>query len=96
MNNYEGMFIVKPDLPEEERKVLFNQIQEAITKNQGGISSASIWQDRKKFCFVIKKFHEGLYYLVNFSLPGLAIKEINNAYKLNENILRVLITKTEK
>ncbi|MCM8796754.1 MAG: 30S ribosomal protein S6 [Candidatus Omnitrophica bacterium] len=93
MVKYEAMFIIKPDLSEEERKTLFNQIQEVIGKNQGYVFSAAIWQEKRKFFFPIKKFHEGLYYLVNFSAPASAIKEINNIYKLNENILRVLITK---
>jgi ribosomal protein S6 len=44
-------------------------------------------------CFPIKKYPQGIYYLMNFNvLPG-ALTEIRHAYKLNENILRVLITK---
>jgi ribosomal protein S6 len=35
MNNYEAMFIIKPELPEEEKKTLFAQIAEAITKHGG-------------------------------------------------------------
>ena len=93
MNKYEAMFILKPDLSDEDRKTVFNQINEAVSKNQGSISTASVWSEKRKLCFPVKKYQEGLYYLVNFSVPGLAIKEIEQAYKLNENILRVLITK---
>ena len=96
MNKYEAMLIIKPDLPEEERKALFSQVQEAVTKNQGQVISAAVWQDRKKLHFPIKRFHEGLYYLMNFSISSLALKEISSAYKLNESILRVLITKIAK
>ena len=31
MNKYEAMFIIKPELSEEEKKTLFAQIAEAIT-----------------------------------------------------------------
>ncbi|MBU1726513.1 MAG: 30S ribosomal protein S6 [Candidatus Omnitrophica bacterium] len=92
MNKYEAMFIVKPDLSEEERKNLFNQIAEAVTKNNGAIINSCVWADRRKLYFPIKKHHEGMYYLLNFNLPPLAVKEIRNVYKLNENILRVLIS----
>ncbi|MFA5096255.1 MAG: 30S ribosomal protein S6 [Candidatus Omnitrophota bacterium] len=95
MNKYEALVIVKPDLPEEERKGLFLQIDEAITKNQGSISQSGIWQEKRKLFFPIKKYMEGVYYLVNFSAPGAGIKDIRHAYNLNENILRVLITKLE-
>jgi small subunit ribosomal protein S6 len=92
MNRYEAMFIVNPDLSADDRKTLFNQISDTVTKNSGSVSNAAIWMERRKLYFPIKKHQEGLYYLVNFSVAGLAIKEINHAYKLNENILRVLIT----
>lgn len=93
MNKYEAMFIIKPDLPEEGKKALFAQISEAVSKNQGSIASASVWAERRKLYFPLKKYQEGLYYLVNFSVLPLAIKEIKHTYSLNENILRALITK---
>lgn len=95
MNKYEALFIVKPDLSEEDRKNLFSQIDDAVTKHQGSISQSGLWAERKKLFFPIKKQIEGVYYLMNFSLPPLAIKEIRHTYTLNENILRVLITKVE-
>ncbi len=93
MNKYEAMFIVKPNLSEEERKNLFLHLAEAVTKNNGLVSSGSVWLEKKKFFSPVKKYEEGLYYLMSFSIPALAIKEINHAYKLNENVLRVMITK---
>jgi len=95
MNKYEAMFIVKPDLSEEAKKELFNQIHEAVVKNNGQVSGGSVWAEKRKLYFTIKKCREGLYYLLNFSIAPQAIKEIRQAYKLNENILRVLITLVE-
>ena len=93
MNKYEAMFIVKPDLGEEERKVLFQQMADAVTKNQGSVTNSAVWQERKKLFFPLKRYHEGLYYLMNFSASSSAVKDISHAYKLNENILRVLISR---
>ncbi|MDD5432804.1 MAG: 30S ribosomal protein S6 [Candidatus Omnitrophica bacterium] len=93
MNKYEAMFIIKPDLSEEERKTLFNQIGESITKNSGVVTQAAVWAERKKLYFPIKKFQEGLYYLVNFDLPAPGVKEIRQAYRINESILRVLVSR---
>jgi len=95
MNRYEAMFIVKPELSEEERKALFNQLHDAVTKNHGTVSQGAVWSEKRKLYFPIKKHHEGVYYLMNFSSPGPAIKEMNHIYGLNENILRVLISKLE-
>jgi len=92
MNKYEAMVVVKPDLSEEDKKTLFRQIDDAVTKNNGQISQSAVWAEKRKLYFPIKKFQEGIYYLVAFTAPSLAIKEIRNIYKLNENILRVLFT----
>ena len=92
MNKYEAMFIIKPELSEEERKTLFGQLADSITKHGGEVSSAAVWSERKKLFFPIKKHIEGVYYLMSFNLPPLAVKDIRHAYNLNENILRVLIS----
>jgi len=92
MKQYEAMFIVKPDLTEDDRKTLFTQISDAVTKFQGSVTQSSVWSERRKLCFPIKKYQEGVYYLINFSVTTDAIAKIRQIYKLNENILRVLIT----
>ena len=93
MNKYEAMFIVTPDLPEEERKNLFKQINDAVSKNNGSVSAAAVWAEKRKLIFPIKKQQDGVYYLMNFQVAPQAIKELSHAYKLNENILRVLFTR---
>ncbi len=87
------MFIVKPDLEDADKKALFVQISEAITKNNGSVSTANIWSEKKRLYFPIKKHREGVYYLLNFTAPAEAIEKIRHTYTLNENILRVLIIK---
>ena len=92
MKKYEVMLIVRPDLAEEEKKTLFNQIGEAVAKFGGTLNTAAVWSEKKKLCFPIKKRDEGTYYLINFQMPPLAVKDLKHAYQLNENILRVLFT----
>ena len=95
MNKYEAMVIVKPDLSDEDKKTLFKQIDDAVVKNSGQITQSGVWAEKRKFCFPINKFLEGIYYLVAFTAPSEAVKEIRNIYKLNENILRVLFTRMD-
>ncbi len=95
MNKYEAMVIVRPDLSDEDKKTLFKQIDEAVTKNGGEITSSGVWAERRKLYFPINKFMEGIYYLAAFNAPAAAIKEVRGVYKLNENILRVLFTRMD-
>lgn len=95
MNKYEAMFIVKPDLSDADKKLLFSQISDVVVKNNGNVSQANIWSEKRKLYFSIKKYREGIYYLMNFTIAPDAIIKLKQIYKLNENILRVLITKVK-
>ena len=94
MGNYEAMFIIKPDLSDADKKSLFSQISDAVVKNNGNVSQANIWSEKRKLHFSIKKYREGVYYLVNFTIGTDAIAKLKHIYKLNEDILRVLITRS--
>lgn len=96
MNKYEAMFIVKPELSEEERNTLLGQIKDVIAKNGGNVSAADLWSDKRKLTFKIKKHEEGFYYLVLFTAAADAITKIKYALNLNESILRVMILNTEE
>ena len=95
MNKYEAMCIVKPDLSEDQRKTLFGQISDIVTKNGGKVISADVWAEKRPLTFTIKKQHEGVYYLVVFNVPADAITKMKYAFNLNESIVRVLITRPE-
>lgn len=95
MNKYEVMFIVRPDSSEEEKKTLFSQINDAVTKNNGKVTEANIWSEKRRLFFPLKKHTEGVYYLMHITIDPLLVKELRHAYKLNEGILRVLIIKVE-
>lgn len=95
MKKYEAMFIIKPDLSEEDKKALFSQLSDAVVKNNGSVLAGAVWAEKRKLFFPLKRYRDGLYYLMSFNASPLSITNINQVYKLNENILRVLITKIE-
>ncbi|MEK6567489.1 MAG: 30S ribosomal protein S6 [Candidatus Omnitrophota bacterium] len=92
INNYEAMFILQPNLSETQGKEAFAQLDEAIIKNEGQIVTSGIWSEKRKLGYPIRKFQEGLYYLITFKAKSSAILKLRQIYKLNENILRILIT----
>jgi len=96
MNKYETMFVLKSELSETERKDLFNQLSDAITKNQGEVLQAQVWAEKRKLAYPIKKHAEGMYYLIKFNIPAQKITELNRLYRLNENILRFMFIKQER
>jgi len=95
MKKYEVMFMVKPDLGENETKSLFQLINDSITKNSGEIVSSGLWSEKRPLYFTVKRCKEAIYYLVEFNLDPLSITKIKSQYRMNEDILRSLILKKE-
>ena len=92
MNNYEGIFIIKPDLNEEAVKNVFKALGELVVKNGGSIKKEEPW-GKRELAYPVKKVKEAYYYKMDFSAPALAVPKMEAAYKLNQDILRAMITK---
>ena len=93
MNKYEGMYIIRPDLKEEDVKNVFKAIQEAVVKNGGSVQKEESW-GKKALAYPVAKFTEGYYYKLDFTSPAAAVSKLEATCKLqNETILRTMITR---
>lgn len=92
MNNYEGLFIVKPDLKEDDAKNVFKALNDLVVKNGGKIVKEEVW-GKRQLAYPVKKFREGNYYKLDFESPSDAVAKVEAACKLNADIVRVMITR---
>ena len=95
MVNYEIMFLVNPNLSEEQKKSVFAQLDDVVVKNGGEIVSSGVWSEKRKLAYPIKKFQEALYYLTAFRSLAEAIAKLKQAYRLNENVIRLMVVRGE-
>lgn len=91
MKNYDGLFILKPSLETEELSGSYQKITDNIKKYEGEIETAEEW-GKKSLAYEIDKEKEGIYYLLKFKIAPAQIKPLNRDFKLNESIVRVMIT----
>ena len=92
MENYESLFIIKPDIKEEDVKGVIKVITEALVKNGGTIKKEENW-GKKQLAYPVKKFKEGFYYKLEFTAPTNLIAKLEEAYRLNADILRTMTTR---
>ncbi len=95
MNNYEGLFVVSSNLNKEGLDKTASYLKEQVVKYKGTVEKIEDL-GKKRLSYRLNKQREGQYYLLNFKAEPQTIKELEHAYKLNDSILRVLITKKEK
>lgn len=92
MNTYEGLFIVKPELKEEDAKSIFKAINDSIAKNGGAVKKEELW-GKRHLAYPVKKAKEGYYYKLDFDIEPSVISKLEAGYKLNADILRTMITR---
>jgi len=84
---YEGCFLIKADLSDEDIGTETAQIEETVTKNGGVIARKDLWA-RRTLTFPIKKKSEAVYFFVYFTAESSAIAAIEPVFRTRENVLR--------
>ena len=90
MNNYETIFIVRPNLEQEAITAAIEKIKGVITNNGGEIVEVEDW-GKKKLAYPIAKQTEGYYTLINFKSDADLPKELTRVYKITDSIIRNII-----
>ena len=94
MNKYECLYVIVPELNEEETKSVIEKFNGVITANGGMIENVDEW-GKRRLAYPVKKFTDGFFTLVNFEAAPAEIKEIDRVLKINDEILRHMIVKHE-
>ena len=90
MVNYEGVFILDPDIPADASKAAVAGLQDLVTKNGGRVDNLQDW-GRKRLAYKIGKKQEGNYIILNFQLDSQFTKKLEQSLRLNGSIIRYLL-----
>ena len=91
MKKYELLYILRPDLEEDARKKVVESLSDLLTKNGAKVNKTEEW-GLKQLAYEIKKFTKGYYVLVKFEAEKAASDEFDRMTKINQNVLRFLVT----
>ncbi|OOC44150.1 30S ribosomal protein S6 [Thermosipho sp. 1074] len=88
MRIYETMFIVKPDITEEERENIANGVVEFLKEKLGAqVDNVDRWGIRKT-AYPLKKYNEADYTVVYFRGEGLELTSLESYFKVRPEFLR--------
>jgi small subunit ribosomal protein S6 len=94
MRNYELAYIADPDLDEKMAEELEDKVKGWIESAGGKIDKIDRW-GKRRMAYEINEKQDGYYYFVYAQMPPQANVEIERTMKLNEQILRYMITVQE-
>jgi small subunit ribosomal protein S6 len=91
MRNYEVMLAINPQLEEEEFASLLEKVKNVISKEKGEIININTW-GKRKLAYEINDFTEAIYVVIQFQAIETSILEFERVLKLEEKIIRYLLT----
>ncbi|TCK61595.1 30S ribosomal protein S6 [Seleniivibrio woodruffii] len=90
MNTYETVFIVRPDLQQEEIEKELEFFKNNIEQNGGKIIKVEPW-GRVTMAYAIENYAEGYYFLIQFEASFEYPEELTKRFRYNENVLRFVV-----
>ena len=95
MRVYEELFIVKPDVVEEEVNAFVDQLKTLITTAKGTVDKVDNWGTRK-LAYRVSKYAEGRYILIQFSSSPDAVKEIERRLRVADMVIKFITVRIDE
>jgi small subunit ribosomal protein S6 len=93
MRTYEVLFILSPQVAEEEATALIADFKRVAEGTGAKLTHEEAW-GRRRLAYTIQKFNEGNYHLFVFDSDG-SLSELDRRMRNAENILRHMIVRTD-
>lgn len=92
MRRYETIFIVRPNVAEDEIEAITNKTGSIIEGDGGTILRINNW-GLKKLAYLIKKESQGFYVYVDFAGVPVSVAEMERIFRIDDRILKYLTVK---
>lgn len=92
MRKYELVVIVTPEFDEEATSEIIDKIKGWISDSGGSLDNLDHW-GRRRFAYEIKDHKEGQYFIFDIDIPPTFVADLERNMRLQEPILRYLITR---
>ncbi|MEW6697403.1 MAG: 30S ribosomal protein S6 [Bacillota bacterium] len=94
MRNYEVMYIIKPDAEEEKVTALVEKFKGLVEERGAEVTKLDKW-GKRRLAYEINKIKEGIYVLMQFKAESSAAAELDRVMKINDDIIRHMITRED-
>jgi small subunit ribosomal protein S6 len=95
MKNYELLYILNPNLSDEEIDKNVEDVQKAIVTKKGEVAEIDKW-GRRDLATIYKKQKVGYYVLVTFQGDNKVLAKLNGFLRISEPVLRFLIVNLDE
>ncbi len=97
MRHYEAMYIVDPDVTDEQLDPIMDKYKKIVTDMGGTVGETGKWeQGRRKMAYEVASRREGMYVLMNFEANPEVPKELDRVFKISDDVFRHIIVRQDE
>jgi small subunit ribosomal protein S6 len=95
MRIYESLFIIKPDVPEEEIDQRLEALRTVLTGAGATVDKLDKW-GKRKLAYRVDKYREGFYVLVQYTAGPEMVKEFERRLRVSDIVLKFLTVRIDE
>ena len=92
---YEVMFIVRPDVTEEDADKLIAGFTATVTGGSGVVKSVEK-MGRRKLAYMVRKFNDGNYVLMTIEANGAVVLELERRLRVTEPVIKFITVRIDE
>jgi small subunit ribosomal protein S6 len=92
---YELMFIVRPDMVEEEQDKLISTLETAVTSSGGNVKSVEK-MGKRRLAYIVRRFHDGIFVLITVEGSGGLIHELERRLRVTEPVIKFITVRIDE
>jgi small subunit ribosomal protein S6 len=92
---YELMFIVRPDMTEEDQDKLISTLESAVTSSAGRVKNVER-MGKRRLAYKVRKFQDGIYILLTVEGSGGLIHELERRLRVSEPVIKFLTVRIDE
>ena len=92
---YEVMFIIRPDVEDEEVDKLIESLS-ATVKNGGGEVKTVEKMGRRKLAYMVRRFIDGNYILLTVAATGPVVLELERRLRVTEQVIKFITVRMDE
>lgn len=95
MRTYEVMFIVRPDMADEDLEKLLSTLETQVSAAGGTVKNVER-MGKRRLAYTVRKFHDGAYILLTVEGAGPAIHELERRLRVTEPVIKFLTVRVDQ
>ena len=95
MRIYEELFIIKPDVPDEEVDAFVEQLRTHLTALGATVDKVDKW-GKRRLAYKVEKYREGTYVLFQFTAAPEHVHEFERRLRVADVVLKFLTVRIDE